>query len=228
MKAILLSAGRGARLRPLTDHTAKPLVQAAGRSLIEYHLDNLARAGIRDIVINTCWMADKIVDQLGDGSNYGVQIQYSHEIKALETAGGIARALPLLGDGFFIVISADIWCDFPLAALTIPDRGLLAHLIMVANPDHNVTGDFDLQQNTLVRGSSNAAGLTYTGIGVYHTSLFEHLRTDRVPLREILDSAIDNSVISGTLHQGAWFDVGTPERLSQLESYLNSKAQVRG
>ncbi|OED42539.1 hypothetical protein AB833_05880 [Chromatiales bacterium (ex Bugula neritina AB1)] len=221
MKAMLLAAGRGERLKPLTDHTAKPLVKAAGKSLIEYHLLNLATADFSDVVINTCWKAEKIVNALGDGSSYGLHINYSHEETALETAGGIARALPILGTGMILVISADIWCDLPLTQIRLPATGVLAHLIVVPNPSHKSTGDFDLRQDRLEHRGKGSSGLTYAGIGIYHTSLFANLDSPCTPLRDVLHAAITRKVITAQVHRGAWFDVGTLERLQQLESYLS-------
>ena len=149
MKAMILAAGRGERLRPLTDETPKPLIKVAGRSLIEYHIDNLAKAGIRDIIINTAWLADRIHQQLGDGSEYGVAIQYSDEGKALETAGGIINALPLLGDDPFLVVNGDIWCDFDFTSIPELSPQVQAHLVLVENPDHNHKGDFSLKHGMI-------------------------------------------------------------------------------
>ena len=142
MKAMILAAGRGERLRPLTDTTPKPLIKVAGKLLIEYHIYNLAKAGITEIIINTAWLADKIHDELGDGSKYNVSIQYSDEGEALETAGGIIKALPLLGNEPFLVVNGDIWCDYDFTKLPELEESKQAHLILIDNPEHNLKGDF--------------------------------------------------------------------------------------
>ena len=170
MKAMILAAGRGERLRPLTDETPNPLIKVAGKSLIEYHIDNLASAGIKDIIINTAWLAEKIHQQLGDGSNYGVTIQYSDEGTAMETAGGIINALPLLGDEPFLVVNGDICCDFDFSSLDTLKDGIQAHLILVENPDHNPEGDFSLQDE-LVKNTGETM-YTFSGIGIYSTDFF--------------------------------------------------------
>ena len=146
MKAMILAAGRGERLRPLTDKIPKPLIKIAGKSLIEYHIENLATAGYKDIVINTAWLAEKIHAQLGDGAQYGVSISYSDEGTALETAGGIINALPLLGKGSFLVVNGDIWCDYNFSKLPGLNPGIQAHLVLVDNPGHNPEGDFAFLQ----------------------------------------------------------------------------------
>lgn len=208
-------------MRPLTDYTAKPLIVAGANSLIEYHLQNLQRAGIRDVVINTCWHADKIVNKLGNGSDYGVQIRYSHEDTALETAGGIANALPLLGDKTFLVISADTWTDFEITDLVSSNPTSRAHLLLVDNPPHNPTGDFALKGEYLApRDDSNT--YTYSGIGLYHPALFKELAQESVPLRDVLKPAIKQGLVSGQIHNGRWSDIGTVARLEELRSYLDT------
>lgn len=218
MKAMILAAGRGERLRPLTDETPKPLIPAAGKSLIEYHLHNLAAAGFKDIVINTAWLAEKIHVQLGNGEKYGVSIEYSDEGTALETAGGIIKALPLLGDEAFLVVNGDIWCDFDFSSLPALEPGIEAHLVLVENPEHNGKGDFCLQHGK-VKNSGDCM-LTYSGIGIYTAALFAGEPAGALPLAPILRSKCDQGLVSGQLHEGLWTDVGTIERLQQLEQQL--------
>ncbi len=233
MKAMLLAAGRGERLRPLTDHTAKPLLKAGAYSLIEHHLHNVQQAGIRHVVINTCWQADKIANQLGSGYRYGLNIQYSYEPVALETAGGIANALPLLGDQPFLVISADVWTDFALPILITSDdpdnspsdnesrgsRQSRTQLVLVSNPPHNPAGDFGLE-NEIISSKNNGQTYTYSGIGVFDPALFRNLNRQIVPLRDVLNPAISKGQVSGLIHSGSWFDAGTIERLEELRCYL--------
>ncbi|PCI07135.1 MAG: mannose-1-phosphate guanylyltransferase [Gammaproteobacteria bacterium] len=219
MKAMILAAGRGDRLRPLTDATPKPLIKVAGKSLIEYHLTNLASAGFKEIIINTAWLAEKIHTELGDGSNYGVTITYSDEGEALETAGGIIHALPLLGDEPFLVINGDIWCDFEFSNLPTINVNVLAHLILVKNPQHNATGDFALQTG-LVRNTGDIM-YTYSGIGIYQTDFFKNQASGRVALGSVIREKNDNNLVSGQLHHGRWTDVGTLERLQVLKKELS-------
>ncbi len=218
MKAMLLAAGRGERLRPLTDDTAKPLIKAKQKSLIEYHLENLHNAGINDVVINTCWMAEKIVAQLGNGDHYGVNITYSHEHSALETAGGVANALTLLGDDPFLLISADIWCDIDLSLFNRTDTSMLAHLLLVNNPRHNTSGDFSLEKDHVKKSPVNQ--YTYSGMGIFEPALFRNLPTGKTPLRDVLSPAVATDKVSGQHHNGQWFDIGTVERLAELEAHL--------
>lgn len=221
MKAMLLAAGRGERLRPLTDNTAKPLIKAKQKPLIEYHLDNLGNAGFNEVVINTCWMADKIVARLGDGDRYGVNISYSHEQQALETAGGVAKALALLGDDPFLLISADIWCDIDLSTVKKSHTTKLAHLLLVNNPVHHISGDFCLE-SSIVKKRSADNQYTYSGIGIFEPALFRNLPAQKTPLRDVLSPAIEAENISGQYYDGHWFDVGTIERLAELEAHLNT------
>lgn len=220
MKAMILAAGRGERLRPLTDAIPKPLIKAAGKSLIEYHLENLATAGFKEIIINTAWLAEKIHQQLGDGSNYGVNIQYSDEGEALETAGGIINALPLLGDEPFLVVNGDIWCDFNFSTLPALKESAQAHLVLVKNPDHNPTGDFALQNNQI---QNTGEGIhTYSGIGIYRPEFFKEQKKGALPLAPIIRSNAEEGLVSGQLYDGLWTDVGTMERLQELEKNLNN------
>ena len=225
MKAMILAAGRGERLRPLTDEIPKPLIKVAGKSLIEYHLKNLADAGFKEIIINTAWLAGKIHQQLGDGSNYGVTIQYSNEGKALETAGGIIHALPLLSDEPFLVVNGDIWCDFNFSTLKNLESPSQAHLILINNPEHNPSGDFSLQENIIKNTGKEMH--TYSGIGIYSPEFFNEQSTvDALPLAPILRKKSDASLISGEIHNGLWTDVGTIKRLDELEEQLITKHQM--
>lgn len=213
-------------MRPLTDTTAKPLLRVNGKRLIDYHLEKIAAAGISRVVINTCWQANKITSEIGDGSRYGVQIDYSHEPTALETAGGIRQALHLLGERPFLVVSADIWCDVDYTELVHQSFTADAHLLMVENPDHNKQGDFaispsgNLQLQPECPDAARDRSCTYSGIGLYHPDLFRTLEVTRYPLRDVLFPAIEEGRVSATLHQGQWFDVGTVDRLQQLDGLL--------
>ena len=219
MKAMILAAGRGERLRPLTDETPKPLIKVAGRSLIEYHIENLATAGIKEIIINTAWLAEKIHQQLGDGSNYGVSIKYSDEGTAMETAGGIINALPLLGSEPFLVVNGDICCDFDFSSLDALREGIQAHLILVENPVHNSAGDFSLH-NGLIKNFGNPM-YTFSGIGIYSTDFFAGQQSGISPLAPLIRSKCENNLVSGQLHKGRWTDVGTIERLQELDRLLS-------
>jgi len=231
MKTMILAAGRGQRMRPLTDQTPKPLLSVGGQPLISWHLKRLAAAGLKDIVINHAWLGEQIEARLGDGRQWGVSIAYSPETTALETAGGIAHALPLLGHEPFLLINGDIWCDWPLErALTVahqwPETGApLAHLVLVPNPAHHTGGDFAISEE----GSLNASAqprLTYSGIGIFQPALFEHLTAEGIPpkpspLGPLLKQAMTANQISGEVHQGQWMDIGTPERLERLDEQIN-------
>jgi MurNAc alpha-1-phosphate uridylyltransferase len=220
MKAMILAAGRGERLRPHTDITPKPLIQVGRHRLIEYHLLNLARAGIGDVVINISWLADQIRDALGDGSNYSLNIIYSDEgEEALETAGGIINAMPHLGDSPFIVINGDIWCDFDLSALANRKLEHEAHLVLVKNPEHNPNGDFALD-NGLIKNSGDDM-LTFSGIGLYKPSFFDGIKPGKKALAPILRKKSEENKVSGEIYNGEWVDIGTIERLAQLRSYLS-------
>ncbi len=222
MKALILAAGRGERMRPLTEYTPKPLLRVGGQCLIEYHLQSLARAGVREIVINHSWLGQQIVDHLGDGQRYGVHITYSAEGEPpLETAGGIIQALPLLGDAPFILVNGDIWTDYDFTKLpqALSDK---AHLVLVDNPDHHREGDFALHSHIL---KNNGDKLTYSGIGVYSPALFTGLPAGVRPLAPLLRAAIDRGEISGEWYRGQWWDIGTPERLQQLDNLLRQQRQ---
>ncbi|MFV2005689.1 MAG: N-acetylmuramate alpha-1-phosphate uridylyltransferase MurU [Gammaproteobacteria bacterium] len=219
MKAMILAAGRGERLRPLTDEIPKPLIKVAGKSLIEYHLLNLANAGFKEIIINTAWLAEKIHQQLGNGENYGVSIKYSDEGEALETAGGIINALPLLGDEPFLVVNGDIWCDFDFSALPELKDSVQAHLVLVNNPEHNQDGDFALD-NGFIKNNGESM-YTYSGIGIYSADFFAEQQPGSVPLAPIIRNKSKDNLVSGKLYSGAWTDVGSLERLQELEKQLS-------
>lgn len=217
---MILAAGRGERLRPHTDITPKPLIQVGQHRLIEYHLFNLARAGINDVVINISWLADQIRETLGDGSHYSLEIVYSDEgEEALETAGGIINVLPILGEEPFIVINGDIWCDYDLAMLKHKPMEQEAHLLLVNNPEHNAQGDFALE-NSLVSNNGEQK-LTFSGIGVYTPDFFQGSTPGKKALGPMLRKKSELNEVSGEFYGGHWVDIGTIERLAQLRSYLN-------
>lgn len=230
IQAMILAAGRGERMRPLTDHTPKPLLEVGGKPLIVHHIERLQAAGITDIVINHAWLGSQIEAYLGDGSQYGVSIVYSAEGEALETAGGIVKALPLLGDYAFLVINGDVWCDWnPLEAMghvnAIDNGAAQAWLLLVDNPEHNPQGDFILKDNAKVQPANALSGpdetLTFAGIGVYHPSLFKGLTVgQKAPLAPLLKHAMLSDQVVGQHYRGRWIDVGTPERLVALNNQL--------
>ena len=217
MIAMILAAGRGERMRPLTDNTPKPLLQVGGKSLIQHHVEHLVRAGIKDLVINHAHLGEQIEASLGDGTRFGAVIRYSPEGAALETGGGIFKALPMLGDTPFLVVNGDIWTDLDFAALT-PKDGRLAHLVLVDNPPHNPNGDFALKDGEVTeRGRPRH---TFSGIGIYHPRLFVGCHPGPFPLVPLLRHAMTRSLVSGQFHPGRWFDIGTPERLRTLDRML--------
>jgi MurNAc alpha-1-phosphate uridylyltransferase len=224
MKAMILSAGRGERMRPLTDATPKPLLRAGGRALIEYHLDALSAAGIKDIVINLGWLGDKLRQEIGNGNRYGVTIEYSHESpEPLETGGGIFRALPLLGADAFWVVNGDVWTDFAFTdgAVRVGDLG---KLILVANPEHNQAGDFALEGDRI--SNSGAQMLTYSGIAVLRPELFAGQQDGIWPLAPLLRDAADRSILAGEHFTGRWMDTGTPERLQTVDQLIRDARRV--
>ncbi|MBT1443626.1 nucleotidyltransferase family protein [Shewanella sp. JM162201] len=224
MKAMILAAGRGERLRPLTDAVPKPLVEAAGKPLIVYHLEKLAAAGISEVVINTAWLGHKLVETLADGSQFGVSIQYSHEQDALETAGGILKALPLLGDAPFLVINGDIFID-RLPSLPTLDDSTLAHLFLVDNPSQHPQGDFALDgSRVLAEGDSK---LTFAGMGIYRPALFAGLKPGRHALGPLLREHMALGQVSGEHYRDYWCDVGTLERLDGLNHRLKQQAMLQ-
>lgn len=222
MKAMILAAGRGERMRPLTDHTPKPLLEAGGQPLIVHLIERLRTAGFIELVINHAHLGAQIEERLGDGDRFGVRIRYSAETTALETAGGIARALPLLGDAPFIAVNGDIYSDYDFAALR--HRGLedrLAHLVLVDNPPQHPRGDFALRDG-LVRNDGDAL-FTFSGIGLYHPALFRSIRPgSKAGLAPLLRTHCERGEISGEHYAGTWHDIGTPERLAQIDAQLRA------
>lgn len=220
MKAMILAAGRGERMRPLTDRTPKPLLSVGGHPLIEYPIRALSRSGIRDLVINLAHLGDRIRDHLGDGQAFGVRIRYSREPSgALETGGGILQALPLLGPEPFIVINGDIWTDYPYRQLPRNPRGL-AHLVLVDNPTQHPDGDFALDEDGWIR-NHGASRLTFAGISVLQPALFADCRPGRFSCTPLLRTAAAAGRISGEHYRGQWHDIGTPARLQALDFALN-------
>lgn len=217
---MILAAGRGERMRPLTDHTPKPLLEVGGKPLIVWHIERLAAAGFTELVINHAHLGEQIERTLGDGSRWGVAIRYSAEGegRALETGGGIFKALPLLGENPFLVVNGDIWCDLDFAELALPD-GDLAQLVLIDNPDHNPGGDFHLDTAGRVHAEGEPR-LTFSGIGVYSPALFSGCRPGAFPLAPLLRSAMAEGRVGGRHHRGRWMDVGTPERLLTLDKQL--------
>jgi MurNAc alpha-1-phosphate uridylyltransferase len=225
---MILAAGRGERMRPLTDRVPKPLIEAAGRPLITHLIERLARAGFTDLVVNVSHLADMVERGLGDGSRYGVHIAYSREEQALETGGGIAYALPLLGDQPFVVINSDIYCDFDFARLASAAAALgagtaRAHLVLVNNPPHHPEGDFSLSDGKVSENGLHR--LTFSGIGAYAPALFAGVtRGTKCQLSTLLKPAMAQGAVSGERHPGLWMDIGTPQRLAELERILGSGA----
>lgn len=218
MKAMILAAGRGERMRPLTDATPKPLLRIGGQTLIERHIHALSRAGVTELVVNHAHLGEQIEKALGDGGAYGVRIVYSPEPEgALETGGGIFNALPLLGEDPFLVVNADIWTDFSFEHLLTGPAGL-AHLVMVDNPPHHPEGDFSLSEGLLSQRGPRM--LTFSGIGVYRPELFRDCRPGAFPLAPLLREAMDAVKVGGEHFTGNWFDIGTPERLDAVNEVV--------
>ena len=224
MRAMILAAGRGERMRPLTDLTPKPLLQVGGKTLIEHHLVALASAGVRDVVINLAWQGQQIRAALGEGARWGLSIRYTDEgATALETGGGIFNALPLLGNGPFLVVNGDIWTDWQLRpGLELPARHDLAHLVLVPNPAHNTRGDFNLRDGRVTEKSDER--YTFSGIGFYRAELFAQCSAGAFKLAPLLRAALQAGRVSGELHPGEWYDIGTPERLAWLDARLSNRA----
>ena len=226
MKAMILAAGRGERLRPLTDTLPKALVEAGGKPLIAWHLERLARAGCPHAVINVSHLGERIVERVGDGARYGLRVSYSHEPQPLETAGGIALALPQLGAEPFLVVNADIYCEVDFARLlriTLGERR--AHLVMIPNPPHHPRGDFTLDAGRV--GNAPAPRYTYAGISVLSPALVAAVRPgDKAQLAPLLREAAERGLVSGERYEGVWHDVGTSERLSQLHGTLASRHET--
>jgi len=218
MKAMILAAGRGERMRPLTDTLPKPLLRIGGQTLIEHQIHQLAQAGIRELVINYAHLGEQIAEALGDGSSYDVSIQYSPEPEgALETGGGIYRALPLLGDEPFLAVNADIWTDFPFDTLPDNPDGLV-HLVLVPNPEYHPEGDFALSGQQV--SASGEHKLTFSGIGVYSPALFKDAVPGVFPLAPLLREAMAAGQVTGECYDGQWSDIGTPERLDEINRFV--------
>jgi N-acetyl-alpha-D-muramate 1-phosphate uridylyltransferase len=220
MKAMILAAGRGERMRPLTDHTPKPLLSAGGKPLIVWHIENLARAGFRELVINHAHLGGQIEAALGNGSRFGLSIKYSPEKEALETAGGIANALPLLGDAPFLVVNGDIFTDYDFSRVNHElDVGLSAWLLLIDNPEHNTGGDFALNGNFVEERGEVMH--TFSGIGVYRPELFAGIVPgSKAKLAPLLRAAMRSGKVGGEFYDGRWTDVGTPQRLAELDASL--------
>ena len=221
MKCMILAAGLGTRMRPLTDKTPKPLLKVGGIPLILWHIERLAHDGFTDIVINIAHLGYLIPEALGDGSEWGVNITYSDEQEegALESAGGIVKALPLLGDEPFLVINGDIWTDYDFQDHRKLADGILAHLVLVPNPEHNPEGDFALEDNKVV----DAKQYTFSGIGYYSPKLFEGVPYGKSALAPLLRAAMKEGKVTGELYEGEWLDIGTPERLELLNAQLMNR-----
>jgi len=228
MKAMLLAAGRGERMRPLTDHTPKPLLEVGGKPIIVWHIEQLVKAGITELVINHAHLGHQIEAALGNGSRFGAHIRYSPEASALETAGGIANALPLLGNEPFAVINGDVFCDYDFSRLPAIANSLGsddAHLIMVDNPEQHPNGDFLLLHDRIIDPAlgTQHSKLTFSGIGIYRPELFSHIARGSVaPLAPLLRERIAAGKVGGEHHRGWWVDVGTPQRLADLDQQLRS------
>lgn len=230
MKAMILAAGLGTRMRPLTDHLPKPLLEVGGKPLVLWHIEALARAGITDLVINTAWLGDKLEAALGDGQRYGVSIRWSHEGEPLETAGGVVKALPLLGASPFLVVNGDIWLRYDFRALSqrLAAMDGQAHLVLVDNPAHNSRGDFALEADritpatTLQVANDGEHRFTFAGLSVLHPDLFAGLPEGKRALAPLLREAIAAGRVTGEYFPGPWVDVGTPERLAELDRQIRA------
>lgn len=223
MKAMILAAGLGNRMRPLTLHTPKPLLEVGGKPLIVWHIEKLQKVGVTEIVINTAWLGEKLANALGDGSQFGVKILWSHEGEGLETAGGIINALPLLGDEPFILVNGDVWTTMDFASLLDVQLGeQQAHLVLVENPPQHLKGDFILSNGLAYTFEQEQLGeaLTYSGIAVLHPRMFAGLDNGKRPLAPLLKQAMQQQQVSAEKMQAVWVDVGTPERLQQLDQHI--------
>lgn len=220
MKAMILAAGLGNRMRPLTLHTPKPLLEVGGKPLIVWHIEKLAAIGVNEIVINTAWLGEKLAQALGDGSQFGIKILWSHEGEGLETAGGIINALPLLGDEPFILVNGDVWTTMDFAPLLNVELGEnLAHLVLVQNPEQHPNGDFTLADGKAYTFDQQISGenLTFSGVSVIHPKMFAGLEAGKSPLAPLLKAAMLENKIAASKLTGIWVDVGTPERLNALD-----------
>jgi len=221
MQAMILAAGRGERMRPLTDRTPKPLLPAGGKPLIQYHVEALVAGGFTELVVNHAHLGAQIERFLGDGRRFGARVRYSSESPALETGGGIRRALPLLGEAPFLVVNGDIWTDYPFGRLQCEPDGL-ARLVLVENPPHHPRGDFALEAGRV--RTDAVPRLTYSGIGLYRPELFADTPSGPFPLAPLLRQAAADGAVSGERYRGGWVDVGTPERLRALDAALRREA----
>lgn len=223
MRAMILAAGRGERMRPLTDAMPKPLLPVAGKPLIQHHIERLARAGIRELVVNLAWQGVMLREALGSGERFGVRIAYSDEgDRALETGGGIFNALPLLGSDPFVIVNGDVWTDFPFDALADKQLGRdLAHLVLVPNPPQHEKGDFSLAADRVIERSGATA--TYSGVAVFTPAFFAACSPGPFKLLPHLLAAIGAGRLSGELYSGEWFDIGTPQRLAELDAMLRAR-----
>jgi MurNAc alpha-1-phosphate uridylyltransferase len=225
VKAMVLAAGRGERMRPITDTLPKPLVPVAGKPLIGYHLERLAAAGVREVVINLSWLGDRIRAALGDGRDYRLSISYSEEGPVpLETGGGIFKALPFLGPEPFLVVNGDTWSDIDYARLALED-GANGRIVLVPNPTHNSRGDFGVEGDVVVDRETDR--FTYSGVGVYRPEFFEGCSPGRFPMLPLLKRAIAARLLRGEVHRGEWCDVGTPERLATLDADVRARVGKR-
>lgn len=225
MRVMILAAGRGERMRPLTDRTPKPLLQAGGRSLLEHHFAAVRAAGLRQVVVNSSHLGEQVRDFVGNGGRWGLQIVHSSEAPpALETGGGIAKALPLLGRNPFLVLNGDIWSDYDLGRLPRLDGGL-AHLILVNNPPHHAVGDFGLREHSVT--TEGNVKLTYSGIAILHPDLFNGCPRGAFPLAPLLRNAIRAGLVTGEHFKGQWVDVGTPQRLQDLDNILRDRRTTK-
>lgn len=219
MRVMILAAGRGERMRSLTDYSPKPLLPVGGKSLIVWHLERLAKAGFKQVVINHAYLGEQIEQALGNGSAWGLSIEYSPEISALETAGGIANALPLLGDTPFLVVNGDVFTEINFGAVQL-DSPNLAHLVMVDNPSQHPDGDFSLEAGKV--SDQGSCKLTFSGVGVYRPELFVDIeRGQAEKLAPLLRLAMIKGLVTGEHYQGVWHDIGTPERLTFLDKQLS-------
>ena len=229
MHALIFAAGKGERMRPLTDTLPKPLLPVGGKPLVEWHLEKLAALGVREVVLNISWLADRFAPALGDGARWGLRLHYSHEgPEPLETGGGMLRALPLLGDAPFLAVNGDIWTDYDFARLPEAPQGL-AHLVLADNPPHHPRGDFHFGANGKLAATGETL-LTFAGIGLYRPEILRNWHDQpgadanppRFKLAPLLYAAMDRGEVTGEHHAGRWTDVGTPERLATLDAQLRA------
>ncbi len=222
MKAMILAAGLGTRMRPLTDHCPKPMLKVAGKPLIQHHIERLVSCGVTEIVINLAYLGEQIETYLENGERWGANIRYSKESEPLETGGGIFRALPLLSDGEepFLLVNGDVWCDIDYRQLLRSSMTELAHLVLVDNPSHNIDGDFQLRGRRVCDAGCDQDRLTYSGVAVINPHLFDDQEDAKFALAPLLRQSMNLGQVSGRHYQGCWIDVGTPERLQQLDLCL--------